>query len=148
MREVVVVLFNIRSTFNIGSFFRTSDAAGVSKIWLSGFTATPAHPHVLKVSLGAEKSVAWEYIPQIEDVMVKLKADGFQIVAAELTDTSIRYREAEFSNKVALIFGYEVGGVPQAVLDQVDLTVHIPMRGQKESLNVAVAGGILIYHLL
>lgn len=147
-REVVVVLPDIRSTFNTGSFFRTADAAGVSKLYLTGITATPPHPHLLKVSLGAETVVPWEYISNTLAAIQQLKDQGFQIVVVELTSSSQDFRQTQYGHKVALIFGNENTGVGQSIQDLADLTVFIPMRGHKESLNVAVAGGIIIYHLL
>ena len=147
-REVVVVLPDIRSTFNTGSFFRTADAAGVSKIILTGITATPPHPHLVKVSLGAEQVVPWEHIEDTAVAIQQLKAQGFQIVAVELTSDSQDFRQVQYTDKVAVIFGNENSGVSPGIQELADLTVSIPMRGHKESLNVSVAGGIVVYHLL
>src|SRR3989339_794175 len=142
-REVVVVLPDIRSTFNTGSFFRTADGAGVSKIFLTGITAPPPHPHLLKVSLGAEHSVSWEYVPDVFVVIDKLKSHGYQLVAVEQTPQSIDYCTATYAQKVAVFFGNEVEGLPQEILKYADMIVEIPMRGKKESLNVSVSGGII-----
>lgn len=148
MRTVVVFLPDIRSTFNVGSFFRTADAAGVKKIVLSGITATPPHPHLIKVSLGAEKTVPWEYIQDTQVALQQLRDQGYQIVVVEEADNSQDFRQAEYADKVALVFGAETTGVPSELIKQADLVVSIPMLGHKESLNVSIAGGIIIYQVL
>lgn len=146
-RELVVVLPDIRSTFNTGSFFRTADAAGVKKIVLTGITAQPPHPHLLKVSLGAEKTVPWEYVEDSLRAIQLLRKQGYQIVVVEKTEHSVDFQKGVYTNKVALVFGNEVGGVTAELIQLADLIVSIPMAGQKESLNVSVAGGIIIFHL-
>lgn len=144
-REVVVVLPDIRSTHNTGSFFRTSDAFGISKIFLTGITATPPHPHLIKVSLGAEESVPWEYVSEVDHVCKELRAQGFQLVGVEQTRESVELWQMRWSEKVALFFGNEVKGMSGEILKQMDACVQIPMHGAKESLNVSVAGGIVLY---
>ncbi|MCW1929983.1 MAG: TrmH family RNA methyltransferase [Candidatus Kerfeldbacteria bacterium] len=144
-REVVVVLPSIRSTHNTGSFFRTSDAFGVSKIFLCGFTAKPPHPHLLKVSLGAEESVPWEYVEEPREVVSRLRAEGFQLVGVEQVQQSVALRDVRWQEKVALFFGHEVDGLAQEIIDLMDVCAEIPMKGKKESLNVSVIGGIVIY---
>lgn len=146
-REIVVVLPDIRSTHNTGSFFRTGDAAGISKIIMCGITATPPHPHLMKVSLGSEDAVPWEYIEDVEIAISQLQRDGFQCIGVEQTKKSVDYRAAEYGEKIALFFGNEVDGLPQLVIDQMDVIIELPMKGMKESLNVSVAGGILLYHV-
>ena len=146
-RDIVIVLPDIRSTHNTGSFFRTSDAVGVRKIILTGITAQPPHPHLLKVSLGAEQSVAWEYVEHVAEAIQNLKELGYTIVAVEQTAHSQDFRAIAYPQKVALIFGNEVGGVPAEVCNAADMVVQLPMRGEKESLNVSVAGGIVMYHV-
>lgn len=146
-REIVVVLPDIRSAHNTGAFFRTADACGVSKIYISGYTAPPPHKFIAKVSLGAEDAVAWEYIEEVEDVIVRLKQDGFQVIAVEQTAQSVDYREAEYTNKVALVFGNEVRGVSDEVIELCDLAVELPMLGMKQSINVSVCGGVMLYAL-
>lgn len=145
---VIIILPDIRSTYNTGSFFRTADGAGVEKIYLTGITAPPPHPHLIKVSLGAEDSVPWEQKEDVNALIQDLKKDNWQIVAVEQTKDSVDYKDIEYSDKVALLFGNEVEGLVQEILDQADLIVDLPMRGEKESLNVSIAGGIMIYHLL
>lgn len=147
-REIVLVLPDIRSTFNVGSFFRTADAAGVKKIVLCGITAQPPHPHLIKVSLGAEKSVPWEYVADPQQAIQQLRNAGFQIVVVEEADKSQDFRQAIYTDKVALVFGSETQGVLSPLIQQADVVVSIPMLGHKESLNVSVAGGIIIYQVL
>lgn len=148
MQQVIVLLPNIHSTHNVGSFFRTADGAGVSKIILSGFTAQPnTNDKIGKVALGAEEVVPWEYIEDPLDAIESYRAQGFQIVAVEQTANSVDYQEAEYAEKVLLVFGNERTGVPKEESDAADLAVHIPMRGQKESLNVSIAGGVILYHV-
>lgn len=147
-RQVVIVLPNIRSAHNVGAFFRTSDAAGVSKIYLCGYTAPPPHPKLIKVSLGAEDSVPWEHVDDVNQVIQRLRADGFQLVGLEKTVSSQNFRTTTYTNKVAVFFGKEVDGLVDELLGQMDMVVDIPMRGRKESLNVSVAAGIMLYHLL
>lgn len=148
MREVVVVLPDIRSTHNTGSFFRTADGAGVSRIILSGITAPPPHPHLLKVSLGAEEFIPWEYTENVQTVIEQLRKEGYQLIGVEQTAQSQHYTEAQYEEKVAVFFGNEVEGLSPEIVAAMDLLVDIPMRGKKESLNVSVAGGIILYALL
>jgi len=146
-KEVQVVLDNIRSLYNVGSIFRTSDALGVSKIWLGGITGTPEQPGVKKVALGAEESVPWEHIKQPWRVIEKLKRQGFKVVALELTKGSQDVKMFKPKFPLVLIVGNEVNGVSSALLQRCDAIVHIPMKGVKESLNVSVAFGIATYLL-
>jgi len=147
-KEIAVICDNIRSLYNVGSIFRTSDSVGVSKIWLCGITGTPHQSGLKKVSLGAEESVAWEYAKNAWQAADKLKKQGYQIVALELTKDSIDVRMFKSKRKLALIVGNEVSGVAPALLKRSDAIVHIPMKGIKESLNVSVAFGIGVYELM
>ena len=146
--ELNVICENIRSLYNVGSVFRTSDALGVKKIWLCGITGTPEQRGLQKVSLGAENSVAWEHAGSAWRVVERLKRQGYKIVALELTKDSQNVKMAKFSGKVALIIGNEVDGVSATLLKRADAVVHIPMRGVKESLNVSVAFGIAAWEIL
>ncbi len=146
-RRIILILPDIRSTHNTGSLFRTSDGAGVEKIYLTGITAAPPHPHLLKVSLGAEKFVPWEHVPDVVPLLNELRAGGWQLVAAEQDRRSVDYQHVAYSDQVALLLGNEVTGVPPHIIDMMDTVIELPMRGQKESLNVSVAGGVLLYHL-
>jgi len=147
----VLVLHNIRSTYNIGAIFRTADGAGVSKIYLSGFSPTPLdrfgkkRKDVAKSALGAEEYVPWEYHAQASPVIAKLKREGFTIVAVEQTKTAIDYRSYRSRGKTAFMFGNEVRGLSSAVLKKADKVIEIPMGGKKESLNVSVSAGIILY---
>lgn len=154
---MVVILYNIRSGHNVGSIFRTADALGVEKIYLAGYTPAPIdeflqpHPPVAKVSLGAEKSVAWEKAEDILVLLRDLKKRGFYIYALEQDPRSVAYYtvkpNAAKLKSLALILGEELRGVPKEVLNQADTILEIPMRGEKESLNVSVAFGIAAFAL-
>jgi len=152
-RQQVVVLDNIRSVHNVGSIFRTADALGVAKIYLCGTTPTPTdrfgreRKDLMKVALGAEKSVAWEYVADTLALVKKLKKAGWQIAALEQDATSVDLRKAKVSEKIALVLGNEVGGVDIKILALADTIVEIPMKGKKESLNVSVSFGIAGYEL-
>ncbi len=159
--EIAVILDNIRSIHNVGSIFRTSDAAGVKYIYLTGITPQPidrfGHPekNFTKVSLGAENSVSWEYVKSIATLINRLKKKGFHIVAVEQSEKALDYRkfkkEVAMKNgikKIALIVGNEVEGVKKPILDKSDTILEIPMAGKKESLNVAVAFGVVVFQLI
>ena len=153
MKDVVLILDNIRSVHNVGSIFRTAETAGVVKIYCLGTTPTPLDRFSLKrkdfakVALGAEDLVPWEYLEAGEVLLKKLKKDGFYIVALEQDAKSVNYRKIKCGKKVALIVGNEVGGVSGSLLKLSDEIAEIPMQGKKESLNVAVATGIMLYSL-
>lgn len=151
---LVLILPNVRSVHNVGSIFRTADAAGVSKIYLTGYTPRPvdefgrASNALAKVALGAEKTVAWEYVASASTLISKLKKAATKIVALEQASNSVNYRRFKVTGSVALILGEEVAGIEPKLLKLADQIIEIPMRGEKESLNVAVATGIAIYALL
>lgn len=147
-KDFILILPNIRSRFNVGAFFRTADAAGVKKIYLTGITPQPPHPQIDKVALGAEKFIPFEKLKQTATLIKKLKKAGYQIVALEQSPRSVIYDEALYSKKVALIVGNEVKGLPKTILSLVDLIIEIPMFGRKESLNVGVAGGIVMFAII
>jgi 23S rRNA (guanosine2251-2'-O)-methyltransferase len=144
---VAVVLDNIRSQNNIGSVFRTSDAFRVETIHLCGITATPPHREIQKTALGATESVKWEYFSDTELSIQSLKAKGYYIVVIEQADESILLTDYEYDEgrKVALIFGNEVNGVQQKIVDMADACIEIPQMGTKHSLNVSVSAGIVIW---
>lgn len=145
--RLFIILNNIRSALNVGAIFRTADAAGVSKIFLCGYTPTPEDNKVKKTALGAENFVPWEKHFQVWRVLEKLKKEGVQIVALEQTPKSIDYRKFKPRFPVALIVGNEVSGLSDKILKYVDKIIAIPMYGKKESLNVAVAFGIAVYKI-
>ena len=145
---VCVVLDNIRSLYNVGSIFRTSDAAGIEKLFLTGITGKPPRAEITKAALGADKSVPWEYVTSAVEVVEELKAKGYQIVVLEHTDTPQIYCQVKYKFPVCLVVGHEITGVSQEVIDLADLAIEIPMFGIKQSLNVSVAYGIAIYEII
>lgn len=144
---LVVVLDNVRSCNNIGSVFRTSDALLVEKIYLCGITATPPNKEIHKTALDAEKSVDWAYFEKTEDAVKQLKQDGYKVYAVEQVENSIPlpdFLPAE-NEKTALVFGNEVKGVQQKVVNLCDGAIEIPQYGTKHSLNVSVSAGIVLW---
>ncbi|PIT88512.1 MAG: TrmH family RNA methyltransferase [Candidatus Magasanikbacteria bacterium CG10_big_fil_rev_8_21_14_0_10_36_32] len=145
--KFVLILPNIRSAHNVGASFRTADGAGVDKIYLCGYSAQPPHPQLDKVSLGAEKWMPWEYEKQTVRLLKKLREKGYNIVALELTKKSGDIFKWKPKFPIALIVGNEKSGVTKTLLKYCDKTVHIPMKGKKNSLNVSVATGVALYHI-
>ncbi len=145
---VVIILDNIRSLNNIGSFFRTADAFRINEIILCGITATPPHREIHKTALGATESVSWRYFEDIVDAIRDLKDKGYFIIAIEQTDDKIFLNDFNPSdyNKIAFIFGNEIKGVSDEVLELLDLSIEIPQYGTKHSLNVSVSGGLVLWH--
>lgn len=143
---VVAVLDNIRSLHNIGSFFRTADAFRIEAIYLCGITACPPHREIQKTALGATETVRWQYFEAIEDALLGLKKQNYLLAAIEQTTKSHDIRSFHPTGKTALIFGNEVDGVDDKALHLCDLAVEIPQAGTKHSLNVAVCGGIVLWH--
>jgi 23S rRNA (guanosine2251-2'-O)-methyltransferase len=152
-REIALALHNIRSVYNVGAIFRTADAAGVSKIYLCGYTPAPidrfgrARKDVAKAALGAEKTVAWESVRDVNDLISKLKKEKYEILALEQDENSIEYTKAKLGAKNLLILGEEVSGIEKEILKKCDQILEIPMKGEKESLNVSVAAGVALYGL-
>lgn len=146
---VVVILDNIRSMYNIGSVFRTADAFLIEKIYLCGITATPPHKEIRKTALGATESVEWEYVKEISELIQDLKKQNYQILSIEQTEGSKDLSEIELNSndKFALIFGNEVEGVQQEVINQSDSSIEIPQGGTKHSLNVSVCAGIILWEM-
>lgn len=144
---VLVVLDNIRSMYNIGSVFRTSDAFLVEKIYLCGITATPPHKEIRKTALGATESVEWQYVKDILELIPVLKSKDYKIISIEQTETSrpLSGFELNPNEKYALVFGNEVEGVQQDIVNQSDACVEIPQEGTKHSLNVSVCAGIVLW---
>lgn len=144
---VVVVLDNVRSMNNIGSVFRTSDAFRVESIALCGITAIPPHKEIHKTALGATDSVKWKYFENTLDALKDLKIQGFIICSVEQAEDSIPLEEFQVNsvNRYALVFGHEVRGVEQEVVDQSDCCIEIPQHGTKHSLNISVSAGIVIW---
>ncbi|MEI6627315.1 MAG: RNA methyltransferase [bacterium] len=142
-----IICDNLRSLYNVGSIFRTSDAMKVDKIFLCGITGTPEQKGLQKVALGAENSVAWEHVKNAWQLVDKLKKQGFQIVALEQTPSSVDIKRFKPKFPLVLIVGNEVNGVAPSLLKRSDACVEIAMNGMKESLNVSVAYGIASYAL-
>lgn len=151
--KTIIILPDIRSAHNVGSIFRTADAAGVEKIYLTGTTPAPIdrfgrlRTDIGKVALGAEQSVDWEYIDDVARLFSSLKKDGYEIIGVEQDARSIDCGAYQTAPKRAFVFGNEVDGIAQDILDQCDVIVEISMYGEKESLNVAVTAGIILFYL-
>ena len=147
---ITVVLDNIRSCNNIGSVFRTSDALLVEKVVLCGITATPPNKDIHKTALDAEKSVSWEYFEETKDAVLKLKEQGYHVYAVEQVENSISLPEfiPQKDQKLALVFGNEVKGVQQSVVDICDGAIEIPQYGTKHSFNISVSAGIVLWDLV
>lgn len=144
---LTVVLNNVRSLYNVGSIFRTSDGAGVEKIFLCGITGFPPNNQISKTALGAEERVAWEHADDIVRIVKQYKDQGYDIVLLEQTKESQSYTSYIPKRKVCLILGNEITGVEDNILSLCDQALEIEMAGLKNSLNVSVAFGIIAYHL-
>ena len=145
---IYVIVENVRSLFNVGAIFRTADGVGAAGIYLTGFTGRPPRKEIRRVALGAEMSVPWVYVRDPLEAIASLRERGVQVVALEQTGRSVDYRSFPYRLPVAVVVGHEVEGVRSEVLDACDGVVHIPMLGRKTSLNVSVAGGVMLYELL
>lgn len=153
-KDVAVLLHNIRSTHNVGSIFRTADALGVSKIYLSGYTPTPLdkfkrpRKDIAKVALGAEKNIAWEYFDNPKIIINKLRKDGYMVVGIEQDARSLDYKKVKVKKPALFVVGNEVEGIDKKTLKLCDVLVEISMAGNKESLNVSVAFGVAVFRIL
>jgi 23S rRNA (guanosine2251-2'-O)-methyltransferase len=149
--EMAILLHNVRSAHNVGSIFRTADAAGVSRMFLSGYTPLPvdrfarAQKEIAKIALGAEQHVEWLHVHGLHRSINRMKLEGWQIVGVEQSKQSVDYKKFKPKKKTLLIFGNEVRGISSALLKKCDVIVEIPMHGKKESLNVAVTAGIILF---
>ena len=152
--EVFILLHDIRSVHNVGSMWRTANAAGVTKIFLSGYTPLPIdrfgreRKDFAKVALNSQKTVAWEYIENPINLIKRLEKEGFHIVAIEQAKNSVDYKKVKIKKPVLFLVGNEVEGIPQKLLKLADIVAEIPMKGDKESLNVSVAFGIALFRML
>jgi len=144
---VAVVLDSIRSLWNVGSIFRSADAAGAEEVWLTGYTGRPPRPEISKTALGAEEVVPWREAATAAGAAAELRAMGYSILALERNDRSVELARAEVAFPCALVVGNEVAGLGEDVLEVADAVCHIPMHGLKGSLNVAVAAGVALYEL-
>ena len=145
---IVLVLDNIRSAHNVGSAFRTADSFKIDKVWLCGICAVPPSAEIHKSALGAEDSVAWEHVDDTMEAVRRLKEDGYTIVSAEQTMESVMLDTfvPEPGRRYAVVFGNEVAGVSQEVVDASDFALEIPQYGTKHSLNVSVSIGVVLWH--
>ncbi len=146
--EIHIVLDNIRSAFNVGSIFRSADGAGsVKKIYLCGITTQIDNPKLDKTALGATEMIPSEYYETTMEAIEELREKGISIYSVELTDDAQNFQEIKYPEKIALIFGHEKRGVDEEILKKVDKNIYIPMRGKKESLNVANCASIILYEV-
>ena len=151
--EVAVLLHNIRSIHNVGSIFRTADALGVRKIYLSGYTPAPTdrfgqvRKDIAKVALGAEKIIPWEQVDNPVSLIKKLKSNKFQIIALEQAKNSVDYRKIKIKYPVLFVVGNEVSGIETKILSLCHIIAEIQMKGKKESLNVSVAFGVASFRM-
>ena len=145
----IIVLDNVRSQSNIGSIFRTADAFVTEAIYLCGITATPPHREIQKTALGATETVAWKYFAKTIDAVGLLRENGYTIIAVEQAEGSVALNQfkAEADTKYALIFGHEISGVDQEVLDCCDSCIEIPQFGTKHSFNIAISVGIVLWEV-
>ena len=144
---LVVVMDNVRSMYNVGSIFRTCDAFSVERLLLCGITACPPHKEITKTALGATESVEWAHYATTVEAVTELKQQGYKVLAVEQVDTSVMLDRMEVSGneKTAIVLGNEVFGVADEVLALCDSAIEIPQNGTKHSLNVSIAGGIVIW---
>lgn len=158
-KELYIIADNIRSAQNVGAIFRSADGAGAKKIYLAGYSPVPfkeeenpyptqAQKKIAKTALGAEKIVPWEKAKRAKEIIEKLKKSGVQIICLEKTDNSRNIFGFSSAFPCVLILGNETKGIDEEILKLADETVHIPMRGRKNSLNVSVAAGIAMYQIL
>ena len=147
-----VILVDIRSNYNVGAIFRTADGSGVAKLYLAGVTPTPIDrfgrqvTEIHKTALGAEEFIAWEKVSDVLGLIKELQAEGVFVVAVEQANDSIKLPDYKEPKSVAYIFGSETDGLTNKVIEAVDQVLELPMLGQKESLNVSVTAGIVLYH--
>lgn len=145
----IIVLDNVRSHSNVGSIFRTADAFLTEAIYLCGITSKPPHREIQKTALGATESVAWKYFAKTSDAIMELKDHGYIIIGVEQAEGSVELQEMDIEKekKYALVFGHEVNGVDQDVLNRCDNCVEIPQFGTKHSFNIAISVGIVLWEL-
>ena len=147
---IIVVLDNIRSLNNIGSVFRTADAFLIEAVYLCGITAQPPHREIQKTALGATESVTWKHFESTTDAINELKSSNYKIAAIEQAENSVMLNDFKVikDEKIAVIFGNEVKGVEQTVIDNSDVVIEIPQYGTKHSLNISISAGVVLWDLL
>lgn len=148
--QLIAILDNVRSLNNIGSVFRTADAFAIEAVYLCGITAQPPHREINKTALGATESVIWRYYEQTIDAVKQLQKEGWKVYAIEQTEKSIMLNnfKPELNEKVALVFGHEIKGVEQEVINLSDGVIEIPQKGTKHSLNISVSAGVVIWEIV
>ena len=152
--SISVILHNIRSAHNVGSVFRTADGAGVTHIYLAGYTPQPVdrfgreHKEIKKTALSATESVPHEYHANIHELVLSLKQEGKDVVAVEQTKDALDYKKFNTTKDTVFVFGNETTGIEEGVLSLCDTHINIPMHGQKESLNVSVCAGVILFHFV
>jgi 23S rRNA (guanosine2251-2'-O)-methyltransferase len=145
---VSILLHDVRSLYNVGAFFRSADAAGCEKLYLAGITARPPHSGITKTALGAEETVAWEHYADPSSLVRDLRRQGHEIAAIETSVHATDLYDWQPRFPVCVLFGHEVDGLSETLLAVCDTHIRIPMLGRKHSLNVATAGGVVLYELL
>ncbi len=147
---VIAVLENIRSAYNVGSVFRTSDAFLLEGIYLTGYTARPPHKEIKKTALGAEDTVEWQYFTNAKEAIAHLKSIGYTVYAVEQVKDSLSLEQIKFETekKIAVVFGNEVTGVEQETIMECDGCIEIPQLGMKHSLNIATAAGVVLWEII
>lgn len=153
-QDTILILHNIRSNHNVGSIFRTSDAVGVRKIFLTGYTPAPIDrfgrevKEIAKTALGAEKTIPWVKEKNVKKVLTGLREEKYKIIAIEQSRNSVDYKKIKKGKQMAFVFGNEVTGLENQILKLCDKVAEIPMNGDKESLNVSVAAGVSLFRIL
>ena len=145
---VAVLLDNVRSLYNVGAFFRTADAVRAQRLYLAGIAGFPPNPMIAKTALGAEEVVPWERVTDIVQAVDRLRTDGYELAAIETSLKAVDLFDWTPRFPVCVLFGHEVDGLRDTLLERCDTRVRIPMLGRKQSLNVATAGGVVLYELL
>lgn len=154
MKKTILILHDIRSNHNVGSLFRTADCVGINEIILSGYTPTPIDKfnrpvkEIAKTALGAEKSIPWKHVKDIKKVLKELKKEKYTIIAIEQSKNSVDYKKVKVKGDTAIVLWNEVDGAPKNLLKMCDVIAEIPMKGEKESLNVSVAGAVAMFRML
>ena len=147
-RPITVILDQVRSMHNVGAVFRTSDAFLLEKVYLCGITPSPPHREIRKTAIGAEESMSWEKVPSALDLIKKLKNEGHTIIAVEQTENSLEINEFHpIKQPYAIVFGHEINGVQQEIIDIADVILEIAQFGTKHSLNISVAAGIVLHKI-
>ncbi len=153
MKKVILILHDIRSNHNVGSLFRTADCVGINEIILTGYTPTPIDKfnrpikEIAKTALGAEKSIPWRHEKDIKKVLKELKKEKYTIIAIEQAKNSVDYKKVKVKGNTAIILWNEVDGAPKNLLKMCDVVAEIPMKGEKESLSVSVAGAVAMFRM-